>query len=243
MVVAAGPSLDDVMAELKAAGSEKFKATFVRHGVPADLTYGVSNADLKSIATRIRNRQDLAYELYDTGIMDAMYLAGIVAKGSLMDRDTLNKWVKATDGLNMIAEYTVAWVTTESPYARELALEWIESPNEKIASSGWCTYAGMIATQPDDQLDLEEIRSLMQRVVREIHTSPNRVKLTMNGFVICVGAYVALLLEDAKQISRAIGKISVDMGDTACRVPSALDDIEKIESMGRVGKKRKTIRC
>jgi len=40
-----------------------------------------------------------------------------------------------------------------------------------------------------------------------------------------------------------IGVISVDMGDTACKVPLALDSIEKIETAGRVGKKRNTVKC
>ena len=32
-------------------------------------------------------------------------------------------------------------------------------------------------------------------------------------------------------------------GDTACKVPLALEYIEKMEKAGRVGKKRKTTRC
>jgi hypothetical protein len=35
----------------------------------------------------------------------------------------------------------------------------------------------------------------------------------------------------------------VDVGDTACTVPLATAYIEKIEAAGRVGQKRKTIRC
>jgi hypothetical protein len=33
------------------------------------------------------------------------------------------------------------------------------------------------------------------------------------------------------------------MGDTACKVPLAVDYIAKVESMKRVGKKRKTAKC
>jgi hypothetical protein len=33
------------------------------------------------------------------------------------------------------------------------------------------------------------------------------------------------------------------MGETACNVPDAKSYIEKIESMGRIGKKRKMARC
>ena len=65
----------------------------------------------------------------------------------------------------------------------------------------------------------------------------------MNGFVISVGTYVKPLLKDAKRVAKAIGKVEVDMGDTACRVPLATDYIKKVEGMGRIGKKRKTARC
>jgi hypothetical protein len=33
------------------------------------------------------------------------------------------------------------------------------------------------------------------------------------------------------------------MGDTACEVPLAIAYIEKAEAAGKLGKKRKTIRC
>jgi hypothetical protein len=65
----------------------------------------------------------------------------------------------------------------------------------------------------------------------------------MNNFVISVGGYVAPLLDEAKAVARRIGKVSVDMGETDCKVPLATAYIEKIESMGRIGKKRKTMRC
>ena len=58
-----------------------------------------------------------------------------------------------------------------------------------------------------------------------------------------VGTYVKPLLRKAKQAAKKLGTVEVDMGETACKVPVAVDYIAKVESMGRVGKKRKTIRC
>jgi hypothetical protein len=65
----------------------------------------------------------------------------------------------------------------------------------------------------------------------------------MNGFVISVGTYVKPLLKHAKAVAKKIGAVEVDMGDTACRVPLATAYIAKVEKMGRVGKKRKTMKC
>jgi hypothetical protein len=65
----------------------------------------------------------------------------------------------------------------------------------------------------------------------------------MNSFVIAVGTYVSPHLTRAKAVAQQIGEVYVDVGDTACKVPIATEYIEKVESMGRVGRKRKTIRC
>jgi hypothetical protein len=65
----------------------------------------------------------------------------------------------------------------------------------------------------------------------------------MNTFVICVGGYVKPLSERAKAVAKQIGVVSVEMGETACQVPSALDYIAKMEARGKLGVKKKTIRC
>jgi hypothetical protein len=108
---------------------------------------------------------------------------------------------------------------------------------------GWCTYSGLVAIQPDEALDLPEIEGLLERVVKTIDGAKNRVRYTMNGFVISVGTYVKPLNAKAKATARKLGVVTVNMGDTACKVPLAIAYIEKIEAMGRMGQKRKTIRC
>jgi 3-methyladenine DNA glycosylase AlkD len=237
------PTVSSVMAELKNKGTEKTRKIYARHGMATDNMFGVSVADLKVIAKTIKGQQALASELYATGNLDAMYLAGMVADGSQMTPKQLNEWVEGAENLQMIAEYTVPWVAVENPRARDLAIEWIKSKKEHVASSGWSTYSGLVATKPDEALDLAEISSLLGAVVRGIKNAKNRVRYTMNGFVIAVGGYVKPLAKQAKATARQIGVVSVDLGNTACNVPLATAYIEKIEAAGRVGQKRKTIRC
>src|SRR5579863_9048953 len=126
-------TLKTVMADLKRRGKEKTRETYARHGVPIDRTFGVSNADLKVIAKTLRGQQALALELYETGNMDAMYLAGIVAAGSQMSTKQLEAWAEGSAGIPMIAEYTVPWVAVENPAGRELALKWMKSKKESVA--------------------------------------------------------------------------------------------------------------
>ena len=237
------PDVASVMAELKSKGRENTRAIYSKHGMDAERLYGVSVADLKVIAKPLKNQQALASELYATGVMEAMYLAGMLASGALMSPEQLQQWAEKSAGLQMISEYTVPWVTVENPAGRKLALEWIESEGEVLASVGWSAYSGMVATTPDAALDLEEIEKLLSTVVKEIHSAPNRVRSRMNSFVIAVGTYVAPLTARAKGAANAMGVVMVDVGDTACKVPSALDSIAKAEAAGKIGKKKKTIRC
>jgi 3-methyladenine DNA glycosylase AlkD len=237
------PTVASIMAELKKKGTEKTRKIYARHGMATDNMFGVTVADLKVIAKTIKGQQALACELYDTGNLDAMYLAGMVADGSKMTKEQLNAWAEGAANLQMIAEYTVPWVTVENPDGRDLALQWIKSKKERVATAGWCTYSGLLATKPDDSLDLAEIEKLLGVVVKEIKSAQNRVRYTMNGFVIAVGGYVKPLSKQAKAAARQIGTVSVDVGETACSVPVASAYIEKLEAAGRAGKKRKTIRC
>ncbi|MGH9741997.1 MAG: DNA alkylation repair protein [Candidatus Acidiferrum sp.] len=232
-----------IMAELKKKGREQTRKIYARHGMATDNMFGVSVADLKIIAKTIKRQQPLACELYETGNLDAMYLAGMVADGSQMTAKQLTAWADGAANFQMIAEYTVPWVTVENASARELAMQWMKSKKERVACSGWCTYSGLLSTKPDDELDLKEIESLLSAVVKAIKSAQNRVRYTMNGFVIAVGTYMKPLSKQAKAAARQIGEVSVDVGDTACSVPLAIAYIEKAEAAGRVGKKRKTIRC
>jgi len=232
-----------IVAELKKKGSEKTRKIYARHGMDEGRVLGVSVADMKTIAKAIKGQQALACELYDTGIMDAMYLAGMVADGSQMSKKQLHAWAEGAVGLQMIAEYTVPWVTVENADGRELAKEWMKSKKEQVVSSGWCTYSGLLATKQDADLDLAEIEALLTTVVKEIGVAQNRARYTMNCFVIAVGSYVKPLLKQAKAAALKMGDVSVDVGETACKVPLATAYIAKIEAMKRVGLKRKTIRC
>src|SRR3954471_9794070 len=104
-----------------------------------------------------------------------------------MKKADIQRWAKQPTWY-MLSEYTVAWVATESPHGAELAREWIDAKKPAIAASGWATWSGLVALGPDDELDLDELVSLLERVEAYIHKAPNRVRYTMNFFVIAVGS-------------------------------------------------------
>ena len=232
---------DQVMSELKKKGSESIKKIFLNHGANEPM-YGVKVADLKVIQKKVKKDHELAMGLFATGNYDAMYLAGLIADESKMSKHDIQQWAEKSHSSG-ISEYTVAWVAAESNYGWELGMKWIDSPKERIASAGWNTLSGVIAMKPDNELDIAIIKKLLQRIIKEIHSAPNRVRYTMNGFVIGVGSYIKELTKEAVDTAKKIGDVYVDMGGTACKVPAATDYIKKLEAKGYIGKKKKTVKC
>lgn len=231
---------EEVMNYLKEVGTEQTRKTFINHGATGEF-YGVRVGDMKKILKHVKKDHDLALKLYDSGNSDAMYLAGLAVDPKRMTKEQLQRWVQDAYWY-MLAEYTVPWVAAESPFALELAREWMQSDNEMIACAGWSTYTNYLTYAGAGELDLPEISQFLQEIRGNIHQAPNRVRYAMNAFVISVGGYVPELREDAQRVAMEIGKVHVDMGGTACKVPLAFDYIEKVISRGEP-KKKKTVRC
>ena len=232
---------DEVMQQLKAMGNESIKNTLTRHGAREPF-FGVKVEDLKKIQKKVKHDYTLSLELFNTGNSDAMYLAGLISEPLKMTRDDLNLWVQKAYWY-MLSEFTVAWVAAESRYGTELALQWIESDQENIACSGWSTLASIASIKPDHEIDIALYKSLLERISKTIHTEKNRVRHTMNNFVITIGGYCQTLSQEAAGVAAALGKVKVDMNGTACKVPLATEYIQKMHQRGTLGKKRKTAFC
>lgn len=231
----------EILDQLKPLGRDSYKKVLQNHGIP-EPCFGVKIEDLKKFQKRIKKDYRLALALYDTGVYDAMYLAGLIADDAQMTKKDLRHWVEQAQ-CSMLSEYTVPWVAAEGPHGLELALEWIDSPTPHVAAAGWATLSGLVALKDDAKLDLPLLKRLLQRVQKTIHAQPNRVRHVMNGFVIALGSYVRPLTDLAVQTAAKIGPVTVDMGGTACKVPDATEYIKKVEARGTLGKKRKTVKC
>lgn len=231
----------EIVEELRGLGSPSIKKVLMAHGAPEPI-FGVKVEELQKIRKRIKKDYQLALDLFDTGIYDAMYLAGLVADDPKMSREDLQRWAERAH-CHGIAEYTVAWVAAESSHGWEMALRWIDSSRELTAAAGWSTLSSLMSIKPDAELDLPTLKKLLGRVKKTIHSQPNQVRYTMNGFVIAVGAYVVALTAEAEAAAKAVGPVQVDMGGTACKVPEAVGYIDKIRQRGSLGKKRKTAKC
>lgn len=233
--------LKEVMAKLEEWQNPVTKKTLLKHGAREPF-FGVSISDLKKIVKKVKKDHNLAMQLYATGNSDAMYLAALISDETKMTKDELRKWANEAYWY-YLSEYAVAWAAAESPYAEELANEWIASDEENLASSGWATWSNIVILTPDEELDLDKIRSLIERAEQDIHEQENRVSYAKNAFILNAGASVKALTEEVMEVGKRMGKVKVNMGETSCKVPFIPDYLAKLKSNGRIGFKKKTVKC
>ncbi len=234
-------TLEEVMQELASYGNEQTKKVFLNHGAKEPF-FGVKVGDMKKIVKKVKKHYNLSLQLFETGNSDAMYLAGLIADEKQMTKKDLQKWLKGANWY-MLSEYTVPWIAAESSHGWDLGLEWIESNLDNESAAGWATLANVVALQSDEDLDLKKLEDLLLFCGNNIHNASNRTRYAMNGFVISVGGYVVPLSKKAMEIADKIGKVQVEMGGTACKVPLATAYIQKMIDKDKVGKKKKKARC
>jgi 3-methyladenine DNA glycosylase AlkD len=239
--VTAEMTADQVVAQLEKLAKPNYKRILLNHGIEEPVL-GVSIEELKKILKQTGPNHALALALHDTGIYDAMYLAGLMAEARQMTKRDLMRWVNHPRSASLCGTI-IAGVAAESPHGYELAQRWIDAKKPPVAVAGWTTLTNIVSITPDADLDLPELKRLLGRVAKAIHRQPDAVRYAMNGFVIGVGCFVAPLSDAAMNAAEKIGPVEVDMGPTACKVPFAPDYIRKVRDRGTLGKKRKAARC
>lgn len=234
-------SFVEVMAELEALGKERTKKIYINQGAHEPL-FGVTIGSMKPLAKRNKNNQELAQKLYDTGNYDAMYLAGMIAEPLAMTEADFENWIQAAY-CYMIGDFIVSVTLAESPLAQKISDQWIASGQEMVMSAGWSCYCWLLGSRPDEEFDKSKLLSMLNDVAANIHNMPNRTRYAMNNFVITVGMSYTPLHQEAMAAAEKIGSVTVDVGTTSCKTPMATDYIQGAIDKGRLGFKRKNVRC
>lgn len=230
-----------VMQELETLGKERIKKTYISNGAHEPL-FGVATGAMKPIAKKIKINQRLAEELYATGNYDAMYFAGIIADPKAMNESDFNRWM---DGayFYMLSDYVVAVTLSESDIAQDVADKWIASGNELRMSAGWSCYCWLLGNRQDNEFSETKISNMLDIVKNSIHDSPERTKSAMNNFLYTVGISYLPLHEKTVETAKEIGTVEVKRDKKKSSFLNAYESIQKEMDRGRIGFKRKYVRC
>lgn len=234
-------NVEMVMQELEALGKERTKKMYISNGAHEPL-FGVATGAMKPIVRKIKINQDLAEELYSTGNYDAMYFAGIIADPKAMTASDYDRWMDAAY-FYMLSDYVVAVTLSESDIAQEVSDKWIASGEELRMSAGWSCYCWLLGNRKDVEFSESKISDMLDLVKNTIHDSPERTKSAMNNFLYTVGISYLPLHEKAVETAKAIGNVEVKRDKKKTSFLNAYESIQKEVGRGRLGFKRKHVRC
>ncbi|MGM0865816.1 MAG: DNA alkylation repair protein [Bacillota bacterium] len=230
-----------VMQELEALGKERSKKMYISNGAHEPV-FGVATGAMKPIAKKIKKDQALAEELYATGNYDAMYFAGVIADPKAMTEADFDRWI---DGayFYMLSDYVVAVTLAEADIAQDVADKWIASGEELKMSAGWSCYCWLLGNRKDEEFSETKLAGMLEKVKETIHDAPERTKSAMSNFVTTVGVSYVPLHEVALQTAKEIGPVEMVRKKKKNSILKAADDIQKQVERGKIGFKRKYVRC
>ncbi|SEJ45173.1 3-methyladenine DNA glycosylase AlkD [Bhargavaea ginsengi] len=232
---------ETVMQELESLGKERTKKIYLSNGAHEPL-FGVATGAMKPMSKKIKINQSLAEELYATGNYDAMYFAGVIADPKAMTEADFDRWIDAAY-FYMLSDYVVAVTLSESPLAQDIADKWIASGEELKMSAGWSCYCWLLGSRKDDEFSEDKLSWMMEAVKNEIHDAPERTKAAMNYFLYTVGISYRPLSEQALETAREVGTVEMKRPNKKSSFLNASENIRKDLDKGRLGFKRRYVRC
>ncbi|WP_127589656.1 DNA alkylation repair protein [Paenibacillus lautus] len=233
-------NLESVMSELEVLGKERLKKMYLSNGAHEPL-FGVATGAMKPIAKKIKINQPLAEQLYATGNYDAMYFAGIIADPKAMTAADFDRWMDAAY-FYMLSDYVVAVTLAEADIAQEVADQWIASGEELRMSAGWSCYCWLLGSRPDREFPESKISAMLELVEKTIHESPDRTKSAMNNFMYTAAVSYLPLHDKAVETANAVGPVEMKR-DKKSKFLNASENIRKEVERGKLGFKRKYVRC
>ncbi|MEH7237955.1 DNA alkylation repair protein [Bacillus sp. JJ1562] len=232
---------ETVMQELEALGKERMKKMYISNGAKEPV-FGVATGAMKPISKKIKINQSLAEELYATGNYDAMYFAGIIADPKAMTESDFDRWMDDAY-FYMLSDYVVAVTLSESDIAQDVADKWIASGEELRMSAGWSCYCWLLGNRKDHEFSESKLSNMLDLVKNTIHDSPERTKSAMNNFLYTVGISYVPLHEKAVETATEVGIVEVKREKKKSSFLNAYENIQKELDRGKLGFKRKYVRC
>jgi 3-methyladenine DNA glycosylase AlkD len=192
-------TLNETLKHLKALGNAKVRAQNAKSGA-GDNQFGVSLGEIRALAKKIRTDHALALSLWDTGTVDAQFLAALLLEPKKLSARELDRLVRSIS-FSRVADWLNAYVVAQHPEKETLRQGWMDTDDRWAARAGWHLTAERVAKNPDG-LDLE---ALLDRLESEMAGALPEVQWTMNSTLAAIGIHVPKLRQRAIRIGEKLG--------------------------------------
>ena len=106
-------TLNETLKQLKALGNAKVRALNAKSGA-GDNQFGVSLGDIRVLAKKIRTDHALALSLWDTGNVDAQFLATLLIQPKKLSAKAMDRMVRSIAFVR-VADWLNSYVVAQHP--------------------------------------------------------------------------------------------------------------------------------
>lgn len=192
-------TLDNVLADLEVLGDEKVRAQNRKQGA-GDNQFGVKLGDIRKLAAKLKGDDALAAALWDTGNIDAQFLAALLFNPKKLPAETVDRLVRSITFVR-VADWLNSYVVSKHADKETLRERWMADDDRWAARSGWHLTAERVAKNPEG-LDLP---ALLDRIEFEMAGAQPEVQWTMNNTLAAIGIHVPKLRKRAIAIGEKLG--------------------------------------
>ena len=220
-------TVKEVLKQLKAFGHEKVRAQNAKSGA-GENQFGVKRGDIRALAEKIGPNHELGLSLWETGNIDAQFVAILLMKPKSLSAEEVDRMVRSVT-FAQVADWLSSNVVKQHPHKETLRQQWMATRDRWAARAGWSLTAERIEKSPEG-LDLA---ALLDRVESELASADPVVQWTMNGALAGIGIHFAKHRKRAVAIGEALGVYRDFPVSKGCTSPFAPIWIEAIASRKR----------
>lgn len=194
----------EVLRQLESLGSAAVRAQNAKNSPfgegAGDNQFGVALGDIRTVAKKIRTNHALALALWDTGNVDAQFLATLLMEPKKLSGTEMDRLVRSVAYVR-VADWLLSYVLANFPDKETLRERWMDDDNHWAARAGWQLTASRVAKSPDG-LDLP---ALLDRIEAEMAGARPEVQWTMNNTLANIGIHNPKLRPRAIAIGEKLG--------------------------------------
>lgn len=187
-------------------------------------SYGIGLTKLRKFAKQIGRDHKLAQALWKTKVYEAKILGLLLDDPKVMTREQVEEQVQG--GLErgyLVHVFSSCDASlAKTPFAFELATEWIESEDDMRRRCGYGLLYELSKKNPRGMTD-EFLLSQIERIRTTIHSQEMWVREAMNTALMGIGKRNRVLNLAAIDAAKSIGPVDIDYGeDNSCQPLDAL---------------------
>ncbi|MES0051068.1 DNA alkylation repair protein [Mesorhizobium sp. M0053] len=209
-------SADEIVAHLRSIGSEDNRRGMLRYGIKTERALGISHGMQRQIAKKIKRNHERAFELWQTGIMEAQFIASVTADPKRFSAADARQWAASFDSWDIVDGVSDLFVDTDA--WKELIEEFAADEREFVRRTAFAMIAWSVVHRKQEpvatflgflpiiEAHAADSRNFVKKAANWALRSIGKRSLEMHGAALAVAERLA---QSADKTARWIGKDAV----------------------------------